>query len=135
MQRKQGENSLDTLRRLGFSKYIDAMLFFDFLICNRDRHGKNIEFNLVGNQLNVVPLFDTGISFVAPYGKNEEAICAFNAMRDVQANKFVGTQSLQANLSLIQNPVYVKPLTKETRIRLFKGLSVCLPKYMRDKIW
>lgn len=133
--RENNEDPLTTLRRLGFSNYIDQILLIDFIIYNRDRHGKNIEFSMKDGKLIPAPIFDSGFSFVSPCGKNMELIKAFNANSDMQVNNFIGSNSLKKNLELIQKPVIVNKLTKQTRQILFKDTSQCLPRPVRDKVW
>lgn len=133
--RENNEDSLTTLRRLGFSNYIDQILLIDYIIYNRDRHGKNIEFSMKDGKIIPAPIFDSGFSFVSPYGTNIELIKAFNANSDMPVNNFIGSNSLEKNLGLIQKPVIVNKLTKQTRQIIFKNTSQCLPRAVRDKVW
>lgn len=133
--RENNEDPLTTLRRLGFSNYIDQILLIDFIIYNRDRHGKNIEFSMKDGKLIPAPIFDSGFSFVSPYGKNIELIKAFNANSDMPVNNFIGSNNLEKNLDLIQKPVVVNRLTKHTRQLVFRDTAQCLPRAVRDKVW
>lgn len=40
------------------------MFLFDYLICNRDRHGANIEVLQKGENYRLAPIFDNGLSFL-----------------------------------------------------------------------
>ena len=131
---KDSETALDTLRRLGFSDFIDRLLLTDFLICNRDRHGKNFEFFTKNGVTKPVPLFDNGFSFVSPYGDNLEKIEQFNPLRDVIANNFLGSRSLEENLRLIQKPVVVNKPKIGFRTELFRDMED-LPSVVEDKVW
>lgn len=112
--RKDNEEPYQTLARYGFSDYLDAMFLVDFLIVNRDRHGANIEMLYdAQDNLRIAPLYDHGVSFVAPYQNNVSAIATFDPMADVQTTNFVGRQSLYYNLSLIRKPVVVNALKEE----------------------
>lgn len=133
--RRANEDPLTTFRRLGYSDYVDTLMLVDFIIYNRDRHGKNIEFNLKDGKITPAPIFDSGFSFVSPYGMSLDMIKAFKAGSNMPVNNFIGSRSLTENLSLICKPVLVNKLTKQTRAALFKDTSQCLPKVVRDKVW
>ncbi len=131
---KDGETALETLRRLGFSDFIDRLLLTDFLICNRDRHGKNLEFYTKNGATKPVPLFDNGFSFVAPYGNNLEIIEKFNPLRDMPVNNFLGSKSLEENLRLIQKNVVVNKPKNGFRTELFRDMED-LPSVVGNKAW
>lgn len=132
--RQENEDPLTFARRCGFTCYIDNMFLLDFLICNRDRHGANIEV-LKSDKIRLAPLFDNGISFTAPYGMNESAIKNFDISTDVVANNYLGSRSLEGNLNEISSPVLVNKLVPEDRRAIFYGLSECLPQIVKDKVW
>ena len=43
LHRREKESPLEFFVRIGWQKYVYQMLLVDYLICNRDRHGANIE--------------------------------------------------------------------------------------------
>lgn len=129
------ETPLETLRRLGYSNDIDQMLLVDYLIYNRDRHGKNIEFCSDGTKITMAPLFDNGFSFVSPYGMNLEAITRFDAMGDMPVNNFLGSKSLLQNLDLISQPILLRSHDTFSRDKLFVGLESSVPMVVQDKVW
>ena len=129
--KKDGESPEETLRRLGFSDFIDKMLLADFLICNRDRHGKNFEFF---SKNGAAKLFDNGFSFVSPYGENLSLIEKFDPLKDVPANNFLGSKSLEENLRLIAKPIAVKRLKSGIKSELFRDMED-LPRVVSEKVW
>ena len=131
----QGETPLDTLHRVGYSENIDQMFLVDYLIYNRDRHGKNIEFCSEGNKVTWAPLFDNGFSLVSPYGLNLEAISKFDAMGDLPVNNFLGSNSLLRNLDFISRPIKVQGDSPFSRHELFMGLESTMPTIVQDKVW
>ena len=133
--RKYNEDALTTFSRLGFSEYINQLLLLDYIIYNRDRHGKNIEFSIENNHIKAAPIFDNGFSFVSPYGKDLELIKAFKVNSDMPVNNFIGSKSLLQNLNLIRKPILVNKITRQTRQIIFKDTAQCLPRVVRDKVW
>ena len=136
MNRKEGETPLDLCRRCGWGKDVDRMMLVDYLIVNRDRHGANIEVlrDAKGN-MRLAPLFDNGLSFMAPLAGREDRIKTFDPMDDVPANNFLGTRSLEENLNLMSAFPDVDPITIDSRQLLFEGLEGILPDYHMEKIW
>ena len=118
------ENILQFLHRLGYVDVVNKLLLVDFLIINRDRHGANIEvlYDKSSKQVRIAPIFDNGVSFVAPYQNDVDVIKHFDPMRDVQANNFIGTYSLQNNLQYITAPIVVNAINDNTVNKLFYGL-------------
>lgn len=105
------------------SVYIDTMLLVDFVIINRDRHGANIEILTGETGKRFTPLFDHGFSFVAPLQNDIASIKSFDALRNVQANNYIGSQSLLQNLQLIRKPVAIHQLSDASLADIFLGLD------------
>jgi hypothetical protein len=98
---------------------------------NRDRHGANIE--VYPNGL-FVPLFDHGLSFVAPYFNDIEAIKNFNFSRNYRVNNYIGFQYLRDNLFSI--PVNAMKVPVLDFMEFYKFLKTMpLPGAHKDKIW
>lgn len=95
------ESPLDFCERMGWRESIDAMMAFDYLIINRDRHGANIEIVLKDGGVSLAPLFDHGLSFAYSCYGDEEQIRAFDAMADRPVNNYLGSRSLQENLVFV----------------------------------
>lgn len=112
------------LREMGYSEYLDQMILVDFLIVNRDRHGANLEvLYSESDGIRLSPLFDHGFSLLAPLQNHVEMVEIFDAMRDVEANNFIGSRSLFANLDLIKKPVKVIKLKEKDLLGLFSSLG------------
>lgn len=90
-----GMQSIDFLKMIGQSEYVYQMFFVDYCIINRDRHGANID---LFSSSEFVPLYDNGLSFVAPCLNNESAVAKFIPMKDYKVNNYIGSRSLKENL-------------------------------------
>lgn len=137
----KSEIPLDTFTSLGFRDFINSMFVFDYITISRGRHESNIEFLFRSGAVRPVPLFDNGMTFLAPIQRDvpeevfHKQVVSFEEFRDVPVNNFIGYGSLQANLNLVSNPVRVKRLRKEDKRRLFYNMHEVLPDYYIDKIW
>lgn len=137
MEREENEEPLAFCIRMGWSKEIYRMLAVDYLICNRDRHGANIE--VLTDQkgdVRLTPLFDHGLSFLFDC-KNEQAAAGFQVLDDWPVQCFVGSRSAEKNLYLIPKndlPRF-RPVEKRDRDGLFEDLGEILPKIYFEKIW
>lgn len=129
------EPILEFCNRMGFKEYIDNMIILDFIICNRDRHGANIEILNMDNTYRPAPLFDNGLSFVAPMGMNIEAILNFDAMSDVPCNNFIGSKSLYKNLELVTSNITLNNLPSDWRKLLSKDIEYTMPTEVWNKIF
>ncbi|MGN0650972.1 MAG: hypothetical protein ACI4KM_11085 [Oscillospiraceae bacterium] len=129
-----GYNSpIEFFKRENLTEYLYQMLLVDFLIINRDRHGANLEILKTPQGIRLVPLFDNGLSFVAPCQNDLELIKAFEPMKNVQCNNFIGGYSLFENLKLIKEPVSVGALPEKEE--LFDGLYPFLTEIHIEKIY
>ena len=93
---------LSVIRSNGWFKDIERMFIADYLICNRDRHGANIEV-LSDNSLS--PLFDHGNSLLGSRLDREDQIQSFNVSSTFRVNNFIGYSTLEENLSLVEHPI------------------------------
>ena len=136
MHRQGSETPLEMLERLGVGAEIRKMMLTDFLIINRDRHGANIELLIAADgSLRLAPLFDNGISFLAPYEGQPELYGSFDTMQDVNTNNYLGTRSLFENLSFLQPAPQVDALQPYWKEELFRGLDGIIEPVLREKIW
>lgn len=137
----KSETPLDTFTRLRFRDFIDSMFVFDYITISRDRHESNIEFLFRNGAVRHAPLFDNGMTFLAPIQRDipetafHKRVVSFEEFRDVPVNNFIGYGSLQSNLNLVSKPVMVRKLRKEDKRRLFYNMHEVLPDYYIDKIW
>lgn len=133
-----GLNSMETIKFLGLEREIEKLLVADFLVLQRDRHGKNIEILIKDNKYYLAPLFDNGLGLLAPYPvslTNLAKIRQFDVLHDYPVNNCIETRSLYDNLNLLSEPVLVNRLKREDKKKLFYGLNAVLPKEYIDKIW
>lgn len=131
-------NSVETINKLCIQREIEKLLVADFLVLQRDRHGKNIEILIKDNKYYLAPLFDNGLGLLAPYPvalTNLDKIKQFDVLHDYPVNNCIGTRSLYDNLNLLSSPVLVNRLKREDKKKLFYGLNSLLPKEYIDKIW
>ena len=114
------------------------MIITDFLICNRDRHGANIEILLDEKEkARPVPLFDHGLSLLFSCYDNLESIRKFDIMEDRVVNNFIGSKSLEYNLRFIPKGenFFAGELKAKDKEKILKNLDGILPKEHLEKIW
>lgn len=121
------ETPLMLAKRFGYENEFNQMLLLDFLTIQCDRHGANIEILKSKQGYRLAPLFDNGISFLAPMQNDYTAYKNFKAMQDLEVNNFVGSKSLFYNLDLISKPVEVNSLTAKSKEYIFYDLMECMP--------
>lgn len=85
------EECLSYLLNSSFKEDICNMLVFDYIICNRDRHGANIEFLVIDESIRLAPIFDNGSSLFAPAFRDKDRIISFNKFYDGPINSFLGS--------------------------------------------
>ena len=137
LNKKENENPMDFANRCGWKNYIDQMIVIDYLICNRDRHGANIEI-LVDAQGNArpAPLFDNGLSLLFSCYSDRESIENFDVIKDRPVNNFIGSKSLEYNLRFVdKKEVFHGNLKEEDREVLLGDLETILPCWHIEKIW
>ena len=64
-----------------------------------------------------------------------ERAARFNPLADVNANNFIGSRSLEANLNLFDVHPAVQPLMETDRAKILHGLDGILSPVHLDKIW
>lgn len=79
-------------------QYFYHIFLLDYLICNRDRHGANIEVLEKKGIYRMAPVFDNGLSLLFSCYHDGEAMESFDRLRDGPMNNFVGAMSLTENL-------------------------------------
>ena len=115
LKRLQKESAIDFCKRLNLWNDIELFLLSDFIFINRDRHGANFELIKSTDEVRLAPIYDNGLSLVAPQQNREEAIVMFNPMQDCVVNNFIGSRSLFENLNLITKPI---PLTAPRKVEV-----------------
>lgn len=133
---EQCESPLEFCERKGWLACVQQMMLVDYLIANRDRHGANIEV-LQGRdgEARLAPLFDNGVSLVFSCYQDEACARDFNPLKDVRANNFIGTRSLEENLAFVPANLEVGELRAEDRTRLLAGFEGVLPEAHLHAIW
>lgn len=118
----EGEDKLHFIKRLGLEEYFYHMFLFDYLICNRDRHGANIEVLQKGDNYRLAPIFDNGLSFLFSCYNDGEKMLEFDKLKDGPVNNYVGSMNLSDNVKLVPKSMR-KKVCIPTREQLFKGLE------------
>lgn len=138
LHKEPNESPLDFAVRMGWKEYIYQMIVIDYLICNRDRHGANIEL-LVDEKDNVrpAPLFDHGVSLLFSCYDNQNSIQKFDVMEDRVVQNFIGSKSLEYNLQLLPKDknLFKRELCEEDKEKLLKDLDGILSSEHLAKIW
>lgn len=138
LHRENKESPLEFAERYGWAEYVYQMFVVDYLICNRDRHGANIEILLDEKENpHPAPLFDHGLSFLFSCYDNLESVRKFDVLEDRVVNNFIGSKSLEYNLGLIPKGKKLFPgkLKKEHKKELLIGMDRILPEEHLKKIW
>lgn len=107
LKRLHKESAIDFCKRLNLWDDIELFLLSDFIFISRDRHGANFELIKSEDGVKLAPIYDNGLSLVAPQQNREEAIVMFNTMQDCAVNNFIGSRSLFENLNLITKPMSI----------------------------
>lgn len=136
LYRNDGETPLEFCERSGWERHIHRMMVVDYLLANRDRHASNVEV-LVSRDgsCRLAPIFDSGLSLLAPFAENEERALAFDPLAPVATTNFVGSSSLEENLELATQVPGIGTLCEDDRPTLLSGLEDVLPQTYLDKIW
>lgn len=138
LHRQQGENPLDFALRMGWGDYIYQMMATDYLICNRDRHGANIEILVDENEeARPAPLFDHGVSLLFSCYGDQGSIRKFDVMEDRPVQSFIGSRSLEYNLCFLpkNRKIFGGFLRETDQERLLGDLGSVLSEEHLDKIW
>ena len=141
LEKDTGESPMDFCIRKGFADYIYEMLLVDFLICNRDRHGANMEIlrNSKEKSFRPAPLYDHGLSFLCRCLTKEEAE-RFDVMEDKRVQSFIG--NMNGASSCFENLKYIPLaflqklpfLTKDAVDFITEGTEELLPDGVFPKI-
>ena len=114
------------------------MMATDYLICNRDRHGANIEILVDENDhARLAPLFDHGVSLLFSCYDSQESVRKFDVMEDRPVQSFIGSRSLEYNLQFLpkDQKIFDGALRKTDRERLLGDLGEVLLSEHLDRIW
>lgn len=136
LRKQPGESPLELCERYGWREQIERTMLIDYLIANRDRHGANIEvLQSRDGSLRLAPVFDNGLSLVFSCYEDEERARSFDALRDVNANNYLGTRSLEENLRrFVSKDLRITALEQGDIEEILSGLDAVLPLSHREKI-
>ena len=137
LSKQKDERPIDYCIRMGFQKEIYQMIVIDFIICNRDRHGANIELlkNSKG-KIRLAPLFDHGLSLF--FNINDfNKLNNIDFLEDKKVQSFVGGSSLFENLKLMDKNKLpkIRKLDSEDKKYIFKDIDRIMPKIWVDSVW
>lgn len=108
------------------------------MITNRDCHGSNLEVlkNDEEDSVRMAPLFDQGVSLLFSTYGDEKTLKETDVMRDFPVNNYIGSKSLEYNLSLIPKgyDLQIWKLKIEDRDYIFSGIDHVLLEVHRNKI-
>ena len=138
LKKNEDESPLEFAVRCGWEQYIYQMFLIDYLVANRDRHGGNLEvLRKSDEEMRMAPLFDQGVSLLFSTYGDEKQIEEFDVLRDFPVNNFIGSRSLEYNLSLIPSGYNLKTagLSESDREYIFDGLDMILTRAHAAKIW
>ena len=132
------KNPLQMFKLMGMTNEIYKMFIFDYVVCNLDRHGKNIDILAVesgnGVKYRIAPLFDNSLTtLLTKSNKDIENKVAFND--NSRVNNFVGAPNLMANIREIDNKIEINRVHKDDRKRLFQGLGNYTDRKFREYVW
>lgn len=125
INRIPGEEVWPFIVRSGLEQYFYEVFLLDYLICNRDRHGANIEVLEKQGKYRLAPVFDNGLSLLFSCYGDGAAMEKFDYLKDGPVNNFVGSMSLSENLKLVPQQMLIAARTKELGENiLFRGLEM-----------
>lgn len=124
LKRNSGEDVWSFIVRDGLQEYFYQIFLLDYLICNRDRHGANIEVLEKKGVYRLAPVFDNGLSLLFFCYDDGEAMEKFDFLKDGPVNNYVGSISLGENLRKIPKLIIeqIKTVTLDEKV-LFKGME------------
>ncbi|MCD7885735.1 MAG: hypothetical protein LUI87_18895 [Lachnospiraceae bacterium] len=139
LQKKETESPLDFAIRNRWELSIYQMFVIDYLVANRDRHGSNLEVlrNQEDGTIRLAPLFDQGVSLLFSTYGDEKLIENTDVMREFAVNNYIGSRSLEYNLSLIpkQFDLRLNSLKESDRESILGGTEKILSENHRHKLW
>lgn len=83
------KSKYDYLMDTGLIKNIQDMLFLDYIVHNRDRHGANVEVLCSREGVRLSPIYDCGSSLLAPLQYNTERILQYDLLSNGPVNNYL----------------------------------------------
>lgn len=116
------EDKFQFIERMGLNDYFYHMFLLDYIICNRDRHGANIEVLQKDDNYRMAPLFDNGLSLMFSCYNDGKKMAEFDKLKAGPVNNYVGSTNLSDNLRYVPDELRRKTVMP-TKKQLFKGLE------------
>ena len=120
--RQEKEDVYQFIKRMDLEDYFYKMFLFDYLICNRDRHGANIEVLQKDDSYRLAPLFDNGLSFLFSCYNDGDRMLKFDKLKDGPVNNYIGSMNLSDNLKVVPKEIRMN-ISMPSKSQLFKGLE------------
>lgn len=98
---KPDEELWEFIVRQGQQTYFYQLFLLDYIICNRDRHGANVEVLQRKGDYRIAPVFDNGLSLLFSCYNDGTAMEQFDYQKDGPVNNYVGSMSLWENLQKV----------------------------------
>lgn len=136
LMREGSEQPIDFCKKRGWEDQIYKMMVFDYLICNRDRHGANIE--LIQDEdgsIKLAPLFDHGVSLLFSCYDDEKSVAEYDVLKDRICNNYFYSRSLEENLKFVPKDIVINKLTQNDNSYIMRGIDEVLPRIYVEKIW
>lgn len=123
------------LQTFGLLQDFKNIVIFDYIICNMDRHGKNIEVLLNDKgKYRLAPAFDNSFTALT-YRYNQMLNKDFENYRyndDTKVNNYLGNNNLESNLKLFKPLPKLKYLNRE---ELFQGIGKTTTRTFRNNYY
>ena len=76
----------------------------------------------------MAPLFDQGVSLLFSTYGDDKQLEKFDVLQDIQANNYIGSRSLEYNLSLIptSHNIRINKLTESDKEIIFKDILIII---------
>nr|WP_300912456.1 hypothetical protein [uncultured Acetatifactor sp.] len=124
MTRLEDEDVWTFILRNQLNQYFYNIFILDYLICNRDRHGANIEVLEKKGAYRMAPVFDNGLSLLFSCYDDGKAMESFDRRKDGPVNNYVGAMSLTENLRKVPSEMVEEVLNADlSEAVIFKGME------------
>lgn len=124
MTRLEDEDVWTFILRNQLNQYFYNIFILDYLICNRDRHGANIEVLEKKGAYRMAPVFDNGLSLLFSCYDDGKAMESFDRRKDGPVNNYVGAMSLTENLRKVPSEMVEEVLNADlSEAVIFKDME------------
>lgn len=124
MTRLEDEDVWTFILRNQLNQYFYNIFILDYLICNRDRHGANIEVLEKKGAYRMAPVFDNGLSLLFSCYDDGKAMESFDRRKDGPVNNYVGAMSLTENLRKVPREMVEEVLNADlSEAVIFKSME------------